>query len=404
MGHLPVNMVLHGFPGETRRIEVEVESTLTASEIDVAVLRIENQETGSTNPPTETFTVQTTSSGYLLIIETFTIPAIGVYNLFADVTEVGAPTPDLVAKGLLRVTDPERMDVSRSVRAVVRRAHRMLTGSRRERRNRTKAAMDDTQTFVELANPPEINVGDHLGLGTEIVLVETVDLSQNRVTVQRGVDDTIPVAHDANTTVEVKWRWFTIDLLGFLTDEIRSWPDSIFAVGVAPEVTVGVSARAVDIPLTRFRFILEVTAQRSGRDVWVSVPAADRHIKTNLPVAEFPSGNAFTVHRRWRDSRFIVEYAQGFDLQGIEQLEAQTVDIGLSEHLFDAALYGVAWRALAGDEAKRSDTSSQPEPRIAEEVEAGDAIQTASAYKVIRDQRLEEEKRRLRALYPVRFA
>lgn len=39
MGHLPVNMVLHGFPGETRRIEVEVESTLTASEIDVAVLR-----------------------------------------------------------------------------------------------------------------------------------------------------------------------------------------------------------------------------------------------------------------------------------------------------------------------------------------------------------------------------
>lgn len=292
-----------------------------------------------------------------------------------------------------------------TVGQLVSRARRMLRGSKRESFNVLAEAAPSAQGhFVLEHSMTSIAIGDYLGLGAEVAYVTAKDDSLKRVDVVREVDDTpAPVTHPVGTLVEVNWRFLTADLLGFLVDEVRSWPDGIFIVE-SETVTIPMSSRAVDLPLTRYRLPLDASVRRQGRTEWVPLPTRSFRVKTGLPTSEFPSGNTFTVSHGWGGATVILEYAQALDLSALEDLTTDVATIGLTQHLYDAALYGVAWRALSSDEAERSSRTSQPEPRIAEEVGAADAMRAASAYKAIRDLRLEEEKRRLRQLYPLRVA
>lgn len=290
-----------------------------------------------------------------------------------------------------------------TVAELVSRARRMLRGSKREPRNTLAQAAPSGQAFLIMEHDvAKISVGNYLGVGAEVMYVTARDVTTKRVDVERGVDDTPqPVSHPVGTRVENNWRFLTADLLGFLVDEIRSWPDGIF-VPVTTELTIPMSSRSVDLPLTRFRFPLKAVASRQGRVDWVPFPTRSYEIQTGLPTSQFPSGNAFVVSGGWAGASVVLHYAQALDLSAVGSLTTDTDAIGFSEHLYDAALHGIAWRALAGEEADRSNDHSQPEPRNADEVDPFDAMRAASAYKAIRDLRLEEEKRRLRQLYGLR--
>ena len=285
---------------------------------------------------------------------------------------------------------------------VVARARRMLRGSKRERFNVLAQPVSASDTTLQFTNAiTGLQVGDYLGLCSEILYVVDRDEAARTVTVMRGVDDTTPVDHDQGDVVEINWRWLTADLLAFLSDEIASWPDGIF-VPEQVTVSVGLSSREVDLPLTRYRFPLRARARRSGRSEWVDIPAGHYRVETGLPTSQYPSGNALVVKAGWGGSDILLDYAQAFGLPSVWRLDTDLDDVGLTAHLVDAAIYGIAWRALSADEANRSDRTDQPEPRIADEVGSADAMRAASAYKAIRDMRLEEEKRRLRQLYPLR--
>lgn len=282
----------------------------------------------------------------------------------------------------------------------------MIWGSRREPYNRLASAITDSSTTLTLKHVPDPHHNYYIGIGPEIMFVADTDDSTKTLTVERG-DDTPAVAHDADTRVELGWRFFTADLLAYFRDEVASWPDTIFAVG-SENVTIGIQSRDVDLPLTRFRFPLALKARRSATIVsypytWVDVPRIKFRIEQNLPTSEFPSGNALIVPKHADATDYRLEYAQSFDLAGISDLTTDIADIGLTETMIDAVMYGIGWRALSGDEAARSDTASQPEPREAEEVEAGDRARLATLWKEIRAERLADEARRLRQTYRVRF-
>lgn len=291
---------------------------------------------------------------------------------------------------------------------LVARSHRMLSGARREAFNELDVAVaTTTETELRLTRGlASIAVNSYVAVDAEIMLVTEIDAANKVIQVVRGVDDTVPATHAEGARVEVNWRWFTADLFAFLGDEIRAWPDDIFAVG-QQDVSIGIGSRGADLPLTRFRMPLRVrrkmTDTVSGTATWVDVPIRQFRIETNLPTSDFASGNAFIVPSNPNTATYRVEYAQEFDLSGLEVITTDIATLPLSERLIDAAVYGVAWRALAGDEASRSSDTSQPEPREAAEVRARDRIQAASSYKAICDERLEQEKRRLRQLYPVKF-
>lgn len=293
------------------------------------------------------------------------------------------------------------MVVVSTVGDVVARARRELQGVRRGAWNRLNGAVDDSQTTFTMARQlGPIKPGVHLGLGSEIVYV--VDIDGLDVVVERGVEG-VATAHDTLTKVEVGWRWFSADLLDLWGDEIRSWPDSLFSVGQV-EASLGISQRSVDLPLTRFRFPLRLRYKRSSpRNEWADVPSRQFRVETDLPTAEFPSGNALIVASNPDTASYRLEYAQRFDTAALDDTSTDLADIGITEHLIDVSIHGVAWRALVSAEINRSERSSQPEPREAEEVAAGDAARTASVHLALRDARISDEVRRLRQTHRVRL-
>lgn len=288
-----------------------------------------------------------------------------------------------------------------TVATVVHRARRMLRGSKRETFNVLDEDLLAGATAVKCRLPiAKIVPGDFICLGTEIAFVTEVDAGTATLTVLRGIDgtedaNTIP----AGTIIEVGWRFPTADLFGWAGDEIRSWPVGVYVVEPV-SVTIGVSARSVDLPLTRFSFPLRARYKLGTRE-WVDIPRRTWRIEQGLPTSQFASGNALIVPSGISGS-VIVEYAQALDTTTIG-MATVLGDVGVNDTLVDALLYGVAWRAVAPEEGGRADRTSQPEPRNADEVKAGDALRTASAYKALRDMRLSEEVRRLRQLYPPHF-
>lgn len=285
---------------------------------------------------------------------------------------------------------------------LVNRSRRMVRAGRREPFNLLDGAHTSSDTQLTLKHPlGKIAIGDYVGIGGEIAYVVAKDEGQQKITVVRGAEGTPAVAHVDGEVLEINWRWFSADLLEFLSDEIRSWPDTIFTVANA-DVSMGVSARDVSVALTRYRYTLKLYRKISGRPS-IEMPIRSYRVETGMPTDQYADGNALIVTSNPDTASYRLVYAQGFNLTALENLTTDLANVGLSANLYDAAKHGVAWRALVGDEAARSNELAQPEPRDADDVSAGDATRAASAFKSIRDLRLEEEERRLRTLYPIRM-
>lgn len=282
------------------------------------------------------------------------------------------------------------------------RVLRAVNGSRRQLVNWLSGAVDPSTTTFTFTDPIEgIAPGTYLGVGEEIVYVRSTNEAARTAVVRRGMHNTTAAAHADDAEVQVDWRWFTADVVDAIADEIRSWGDDIFRVSEV-DVPVGSSATAVNVALTGFRFPLRLRRTVPGKDRWVDVTAR-YEVQTNLPTSEFPDGAAlFLPSTALGPGTVRLEYAADFATDSIGL--STTLDaIGLSSTLVDAALYGAAARLLIDREAQRSAVESQPEPRQAEEVRAGHAIQTGAAYRQLADRRLAEEAMRLRARYPIRM-
>jgi hypothetical protein len=292
-----------------------------------------------------------------------------------------------------------------TIDAVVKRSFRELRGSRRETFNVLDEALAPGATTVKCRlDVGKISEGDFIGIGTEVMFVTEVTSGSNQLTVLRGMDGTSSAGTiPADTIIEVGWRWFSADMFVYVADEVRSWPTALFKP-VPVEVTVGSTSRQVDVALTRFRYPLRLRYRRGTTpSTWVDVPRGSYRVESGLPTSDYANGNALTVPLGVTGS-MILEYAQGFDLSELDDPTTDLVaDVGLPETLIDAVMWGVAYRAVAPEEAGRVNRTSQPEPRIADEVKAGDALRGASAFKSLRDMRINEEIRRLRELYPIKF-
>lgn len=291
------------------------------------------------------------------------------------------------------------MTIPITVGDVVTRVRQRIQGARRGAWNRLASSIDDTITSLTLTRAAApIKKGSFIAIGTEKMYV--TDVTGLDVDVERGFDTTA-ASHTAGDVVEINWRQFTYELLDMFDDEIRSWPDTVFAVG-QQEVSIGITSRSVDLPLTRFRHPLQLRRKVSTGE-WTNVPIRRYRIEQGLPTSDFPSGNALIVTVNPDSATYRLDYARSFNLALLGDLTANLTDIGITNHLIDAGQYGVMARALEADEANRSSTSGQPEPREAVEVEAGDRVRTAIYYWSRRNERLDDEVRRLHQTYPVKI-
>lgn len=294
------------------------------------------------------------------------------------------------------------MTAATTIGDVVGRVNRKVNGSLRQPFNKLAVAMDASQTTVQLAQAAlGVSQGSYLGIDDEIVYVYDFSAGTLTASIERGVNGTTPATHDIGTFVEVDWRWFSVDVLDELGNEIRSWPEDLFVVRTT-DVAVGNVGSTFDVALTGFRHVLAIHRSRTGSDRWADV-TANHSVTTGLPTSSYPSGNALIAPlSNWGVGTVRVTYAADFTTATIERA-TPLATIGLSPSLTDALEYGAAYRLLAPREAQRSSVESQPEPRQSSEVAAGVTLRAAAGFKQLRDERIAEEVTRLRGLYPIRF-
>ena len=278
---------------------------------------------------------------------------------------------------------------------MIERVHRDLYGSHRAVLNRLDAAITTTDvTLVTEFSTNEIAEGDYLAVDDEVVYVWTYVEGTKTATIQRAMQGSTAVAHSDAALIEVGPRFPRGHIRDAMLDEIRSWPNSLYAVD---DLAVSMSAgdRAVSLTsISGYKRILEVLRAPYTALTDTPVELKFREEKS-VPALYLTTAieSAVTV---------TVYYAKAFDVAPFtDAIDLQT-DVGLSPGMEAIVLYGAQARLIAPRETRRSDTQAQGESRNASEVPTDSAMRTAARLKAWRDEGIVREAERLISDHPWR--
>lgn len=248
-----------------------------------------------------------------------------------------------------------------------------------------------------------ISNGGVLSIDDELMIVVNAASTSRSVDVLRGQLGTTAAAHNAGDLIEVNPRFPSFSVRRTVEQEIKSWPEGLFAVDSTTVSRItGVRGYNLHVP-EDFTQVLDVYASPSLGDTENAWRKFSYHVQRNLPKSDFPSGTALVLHDSpSASSTLTIVYAKAFDVSSVEDDVDLYEDMGIHEEAHDIPALGAAWRLMTEREAKRSFTEGQGEPRHAEEVPPGTALRAASALLEIRDRRIAEERGRLMARWPIR--
>jgi hypothetical protein len=298
-----------------------------------------------------------------------------------------------------------------TVQEAIEDTQRHLNSAERPELNLLASGIDDSTTSVPFTLAAGgITTRAVLCIGTEMMYVTSV--SGTTATVIRGYNSEA-TAHTANDIIEVNARFPQAMIARALRDEIRSWPQELFKVTT---VEYAVSSSEAGIDLTGFstgiNYLLDVLISPPTGDLtkaWQRVPRWT--FRKQADPGDFTSTYSLTIVRTadfdprvyantTRDYRVVA--ATPFVTSTFTTATDLEATVGLAPSMLDIPPLGAAARLLVGKEVIRTAIEVQGQPRRADEVPAGHAIQTSQAIMQMRNRRISEEAMRLRADWPYR--
>jgi hypothetical protein len=273
---------------------------------------------------------------------------------------------------------------------LVARIQRDLRGSTREGFDilATEIGTGDSSATTTFA-VPSIAEQALIAIDEEILLVTAC--SGTSISIIRGVFNTNVTAHAAGAVIEAEPAFFPSAIGDAIVEEIRSWPIELHRERSAT-VAFGAVDEAVSWTPTGFRYPLEAFFTEASGDHAVNV-AQDVVVNSSI------------VRRTDRfgvSGDLALTYAADFTLASVG-FTTTLADVGLPASCYDIVVYGVLWRLLAPRDIQVLDRTAQPQPRAAEDTQAGRTVSVAATYKQLRDQRIAEEATRLRNAHPWSF-
>ncbi len=289
---------------------------------------------------------------------------------------------------------------------LVERARRELYGSSRAMFNQLGTALTDgTTTNVSMTYGLQgITANSYIGIDDELMYVWVANTQALTATGQRGVLGTTPVGHALGSVVEVNPRFSRVGIRQQLRNEIVAWPQTLFSVQTF-DVAVAAGARVIDlssVPVNFVRILDIVASPQQGTDAYTSVRF--KYYKT-VSNSLYPNGVAELASPAVSGG-FSAHVIVGLPFNVTDMSDTVDVEatIGLGDTMLDIPVYGAAWRLESTREIKRTDTLTQGESRIATEVPVGAMSAAARNLKALRDQRINEEIRRLLNFWPWKIA
>lgn len=290
---------------------------------------------------------------------------------------------------------------------VIERVRRQLASSLRYEVNVLGAALNTSETVVQLAYALSAGLrpGAVLSTGREEMRVVSVDANAKTATVIRGWQDSDATTHDDGAEVWVNPRFTRFDIAEALVDEIQSWGRELYRVA-DDTLTVAVDAETVelDVAWSNLWGIIDITRNWSieSSTAWPRIGAK----LLRGTAAGFDGASTSGILVRFTDKvlagRVHITVALPFDLTTLDDDTDLVDDVGLRASMLDVLALGMKYRLIGDAEHSRHSRMTQDEPRRAEEVQHGAALQDAGQTFAVYLRRKSEEANRLRAEYPLR--
>jgi hypothetical protein len=277
---------------------------------------------------------------------------------------------------------------------LVERTRNHLVSNRRTPLNRLEDDLDLGAEFLELKHDSS-QVRDAAYLGIDYEVVYGWATAGKRVDIARGQLGTADAFHNEGTIVEVEPRFPRGVILRALQEELRSWPEDVFRVEVVAGV-VGLDDDAVVVGVTGTAPVHRLLAVQFAPDVhgegWTNY-LGGRLVRT---------GGAYQLSfyggRPMRASALRVVVARGFNLTTLLPT-TDLGDVGLTHTMLDIPALGAAARLVVPTEIERTDDYPAGSGRTAEMVQGGARLRAGATLWQLRNDRLEDERRRLLAEY-----
>jgi hypothetical protein len=239
--------------------------------------------------------------------------------------------------------------------------------------------------------------GTYFEVDDEVMYVWAV--TGQTVTVERGQLSTVPAVHADNSLVRVNPRFLRVSILRALREEIASWPLSVYAV-MQGEFDLAVDTTSMDVtgipPGTHGVRLLKVWRQQTGTvnrpDRWPHVSGVMLEPAANVDF--YPSGYRLVWPKTYTASTYQVALGGPFRTAPFTTA-TDLGSIGLTASMVDIPPMGAAARLLLPREISRTDDAAIGRSRLAEEVPPGHTSRTAAELFTWRDNRIEDEARRL---------
>jgi hypothetical protein len=304
-----------------------------------------------------------------------------------------------------------------TIASAISRIKRDLRRSYKEPINTLAATLTTTATTITLSRSLNTLTADSVAeIGDELVYVFATNTGALTVTdCSRAFDGTTAVQHTAGTLVRPNPRFTTVDVRDAIAEEIRSWEPRLFQVSsVTESISSNSGTRAWDFTDSAnfLGRIISVEFQPATTAYWNypfpdsrPIKLAFARIAGGQDTTTFASGWALVVSDGQLPTGLLpagtvtVRYAARFDLSDTSDSVDLETTVGIPASSLALLRYGVMWRLLAAQEAQRTDTSMQDEPRRSDEVKPGDVLRTAAGYKQLRDEMLTIEADKLNALH-----
>jgi len=258
--------------------------------------------------------------------------------------------------------------------------------------------------------------GAILAVDLEVMLVVNWNQNNGTATVVRGYEGSVPCAHDANGLVYVQPKYSKFDIGVALNDELKrlSSPDlGLFQVGVST-VTYNPVYMGYDLGTIPNDFIDVLEIRHKIPFPTRNYPKISKwKVLRSIPDATvFPSGAGIVIYEGgYPGQPFYIQYSAPFTPLGnilnndsslnLSATLAQDVatTTGLLNPATDIPPLGAEIQLTLPREIKRNFMESQPDPRKALEVLAGNVSNSVQALTILYNERVGEEASRLQRQY-----
>lgn len=266
----------------------------------------------------------------------------------------------------------------------------------------TPDADDTSLTFTyELEG---IVPGALIGIDLEVMRVLEVNATAKTATVLRGQRGSTGAAHSSGSVVSVAPRFSRWSVFRAINDDL----DALSGLGLFQMKVVDLtySPATMGYDLTSVTSIEQVYSVRykvpGSEKEWPLLKPSEWRFDRNASTDDFASGFSLVLYQDCYSGQPVrVAYKAPFTRMTSASDDVQSV-AGLPSTANDLPPLGAAIRLMAGHEAGRVGYDTQPDTRRPDEVPVGSSLQTASAWRRLRTDRVDDELRRLARRYPTR--